>query len=793
MQDHRRPPEHDACGIGFVADAHGRAQRHIIEAGLQGLAGVKHRGAVAADARTSDGCGLLTPLPHQLVPADTGVAQLFIRGARADTEVRRAVEAAAAAEGLALVDWREPPTDAGVLGELARRTVPTLRQAWFSIEALPDLPAAVVDRWGHDRAELAAYRLRRRIGSARPDTYVASCSFRTMVHKGLVPAEALADFWLDLHDERFAGAFAVFHQRFSTNTLPTWERAQPFRTLCHNGEINTLWGNENRLSARTELGTRAAGMGDEGLFRPVVDPETSDSGKLDEVVELLVRGGRHVVHAMAMVVPEAWEDARDLDPDVRGFYEFHSALMEPWDGPAGVVFTDGVGVGACLDRNGLRPLRYAVCEDGFVVCASEMGAVDVRGHGGVERGRLGPGHMLFVTPQHGVARNTALKAELGRVAPFARWAAEGFRPVAAGEPVDAAPDDLVERQVAHGFTKEEVAMILKPMATDGYEPTFSMGDDAPLAPLASRPRPVFHYLKQRFAQVTNPAIDPIRERRVMSLRTLLGPRAPLLEAAPDAARLLELPTFFLYPSGVASLTRADLCPFPITHLDATFSVSDGPDGLRSRVRALAEEAVAAVRAGDGIVLLDDGSIGPARAPVPSLLALGAVHHRLVDELLRSACSIVVVSDDARDTHAVACLLGYGADAVCPRLALQTVADEADRSDDDTVSPDAQDQLRTALEAGVLKILSKMGISTVDSYRGAQIFEVVGLGAEVVDECLRAHRRASAASAGPSSAPTCSPATRRPGRAATTAPPSTCPHPDGSGCARAASTTPTTRP
>jgi glutamate synthase domain-containing protein 2/glutamate synthase domain-containing protein 1/glutamate synthase domain-containing protein 3 len=713
--------ELDACGIGFVADAHGHASRAVVAAALGGLANVKHRGAVAADARTADGSGILTPIPPALFGSGTGVAVLFVRG----DDPRPAVEAALGEEGLRLLEWRAVPTDPGALGDMARSSAPELVHAVFE-------PAG-----GGAADERAAYRARRRIQPAAPGTYVASCSFRTIVYKGLAAADAVATFYPDLSDERYEAAFAVFHQRFSTNTLPTWERAQPFRTLCHNGEINAIAGNEARLAARAVLGTEAADLGPEDLFRPVLDPADSDSGKLDAMVELLTRAGRDVRHVMAMLLPEAWEGHRDMDPELRGFYRYHSALVEPWDGPAGVIFTDGLGVGARLDRNGLRPLRWAVCEDGLVVCASEVGAVDLSGRGAVRRGRLGPGEMLFVDPSRGFLDDAACTDRLAAAAPYAKWAAEGFYRLPAGEPVLQPPEDLEARQAANGWSKEELAMIVKPMADDAYEPTFSMGDDSPLPHFASRPRPLHHYLRQRFAQVTNPPIDPIRERRVMSLRTLLGPRLPLLGEDPAAARMLSLPSFFLFPSGVDALYLTDRAPYPVVPLDATMATGDGPAGLRAEVERLCEEAAAAVRGGAGIVILDDGDIGPERCPIPALLAVGAVHHHLVTERLRSLASIVALTDSARDVHEVACLLGYGADAISPRLALQTVAAMADESDDeDAVSPEAQARFQAALEGGVLKILSKMGIATVDSYRGAQIFEIVGLGAEVVDVCFR---------------------------------------------------------
>ncbi len=739
----RREPwtELDACGIGFVADAAGRPSRSIVAAALGGLACVKHRGAVAADARSADGSGLLAPIPAGLFGEGNGVASLFVRG----DDPRAAIEAAAAAEGIDLVDWRTPPTDDDHLGDQARASTPAMLQVVFRLRAAgPDAAGngAGADGRRPDEDERRAYRFRRRIEATAEGVYVASCSTRTIVYKSLAAADALADFYPDLTDERFAGHFAVFHQRFSTNTEPSWERAQPFRMLCHNGEINAIQGNEHRMLARAELGTVAAGLGAEELFRPVLDPHDSDSGKLDAAVELLVRAGRSVDHAVAMLVPEAWENARDLDPELRGFYRYQAALMEPWDGPAGLVFTDGTGVGAALDRNGLRPLRWAVCEDGLVVCCSEAGAVDTRGHGRVRRGRLGPGQMLFVDPERGVAHDAACKQRLASARPYARWTADGLLELSLGEPVQVppAPDELQRRQVAHGYTKEELAMVLKPMAADAHEPTFAMGDDSPLPHLAGRPRPVHHYLRQRFAQVTNPPIDSIRERRVMSLRTLLGPRQPILTETAAAARLVTLRSFFLFPSGVLALYDRERFPFTTVPLDATFPVAEGPAGLRAGIERLCDEAEALVGGGADILVLDHADLCATRAPIPSLLACGAVHHRLIDRRLRSRTSLVVVSDSARDTHEIAALLGYGADAICPRLALQTVAAEADADEGaDAISPEAQDRFQSAIEEGTLKILSKMGISTVDSYRGAQIFEIVGLGSEVVDTCFAGTR------------------------------------------------------
>jgi len=714
-------PDRDACGIGFVADASGRSSHAIVEAALNGLACVTHRGAVAADAKTGDGSGLLLPIPEAMFGAGRGLAFLFVRG----DDPRAAVEAAAAEEGIGVARWREVPIDEAHLGDTARSSRPRL------VQAVLEAPATAAN-------ERAALRLRRRIERAVTGTYVASCSFRTVVYKGLVSAELLSQFYPDLADPAFAAPFAVFHQRFSTNTLPTWERAQPFRMLCHNGEINAIAGNIGRMRARAVLGTEAVGLGPEELFHPVLSGDDSDSGQLDSAVELVTRGGRDVRHAVAMLVPEAWEGARDLDPEVRGFYRYHACLVEPWDGPAGMVFTDGLGVGAALDRNGLRPLRYAVCEDGLVAAASEAGAVDVHGHGRVTRGRLGPGEMLFVDPSRGVLFDRECKERLAAAAPYARWASDGLRRASQGTPIEETPtaQGLERRQVVHGYTTEELRMVLKPMYTDGKEPTFSMGDDTPLPAMSTRPRPIHHFLKQRFAQVTNPPIDHLRERLVMSLRTLLGPREPLLSEVPEAAHLIAVESFFLYPSAVEQLALEEQGGGGMPRLGATFPVELGPSGLRRSIDTLCDEAERQVAGGAGLVIVDNGNVSERRAPIPSLLVTGAIHHRLVARGLRSHTSLVVVADDARDVHHVACLLAVGADAICPRLALETVAASADASEDtDLLSPEAQDRFQAACEDGVLKIMSKMGIATVDSYRGAQILEAVGLGAEVVDMCF----------------------------------------------------------
>ncbi|MCU4184566.1 glutamate synthase subunit alpha [Acidiferrimicrobium sp. IK] len=716
--------ERDACGIGFVADVHGRSSRGIVDAALEGLAGVRHRGAMAADERSADGCGLLLAIPPAVFGAGRGVLSLMVRGALGRAEI----EGLAAEEGVTIEAWRQPPVEEKLLGRVALDGRPALWQAVL----------APLDHAGG--CERRAFRLRRRIAvdPRLGGTYVVSCSWRTVVYKALVAADELAGFYPDLADPAVEASFAVFHQRFSTNTAPSWERAQPFRMSCHNGEINAITANLAAMQARSVLGTDSAGLGPEDLYHPVLSDTDSDSGMLDAALELLVRAGRDSRHAVAMLVPAAWEGDRGMDAELRAFYRYHSCLAEPWDGPAGIVFTDGVGVGAALDRNGLRPLRYALCEDGLVVCCSEAGALDLKGRGAVTRGRLGPGQMLFVDPTRGLLLDGDCKARLAAGAPYGEWVRDGLASVDGGAPlpVTGGPSELARRQTTHGYTVEELRMVLKPMASEGKEPTFAMGDDTALAPLSPRSRPIAHYLHQRFAQVTNPPIDHLRERLVMSTRTAIGPRRPLLEESPAVSRLVELDSFLVFPSRIADLTDPERAPWPAVHLDATWPAADGPAGLARAVAGLGALAEEAVTAGAALIVIDNGGVGPDRAPVPALLAIGAVHQHLSAAGLRTGASLLCVADDIRDVHGVACLVGAGADAVCTRLALETVAAEADAADDSDIdASDAQERLYAALEDGVLKILSKMGIATVASYRGAQLHEAVGLAGDVVARCF----------------------------------------------------------
>jgi glutamate synthase (ferredoxin) len=697
------------------------------------------------------------------------------------------------AQGLILVGWREVPIDLSALGEKALDTRPKVRQV---IVARPD----GMDAEGFERAlYLARKEAERRVAEQAIDGfYVPSLSSRTVVYKGLMLAPQLPAFYTDLRDPDYETALALFHQRYSTNTLPNWQLAQPFRFLAHNGEINTLQGNRNWMRARESELTSSVWGGSVEALRPVVWEAGSDSSSLDNALELLDLSGRGVLHAMLMLVPSAWENDADMDPALRDFYRYHACLTEPWDGPAALSFTDGVTVGAVLDRNGLRPSRYKIDEDGLVVAASEVGVFDMDDARIVEKGRLGPGQMLAVDTARGrILKNDDLKREIAGRRPYGEWVARGLVSLPAapagaaegagasraangsaangaaangsaangaanghasdGQPAPAGALTAIQR--AFGYTAEEVKFIIRPMGADGKDPVFSMGDDTPMAVLSRVPRLLYTFFKQRFAQVTNPPIDPLREELVMSLRTLIGPRGSLLEESPEHARLLELESPVLLDAQMDALLALDAPPFVARRLDATFATAEGPGGLRAAVERLCDEAADAVRAGASILVISDRAAGPDRAPIPSLMAVGAVHHHLIARGTRMRADLVVQSGDAWDVHHFAALVGYGAAAVHPWLALATIATglaeeqqqkillarkrredpadlEADWAEHGAARIAAtQDNFRHAAEKGLLKIMSKMGISAISSYRGAQIFEALGLDAEVIARCF----------------------------------------------------------
>lgn len=741
--------ERGGCGIGFVAHQHGHASHAILRLGLQALSNLQHRGAFAADARTGDGAGVLTPLPYHLFareaerltqqavdPEQLAVGVFFFEPTEVEASLSLA-EAAFARRHLKLIAWRNVPVNPAALGDRARATQPRILQAIVSYQPLAS---------SHQLFEHSLYLARKDFERSARDlgAYVPSFSSRTIVYKGLCLAQQLPEFYADLRDPEYAVALTVFHQRYSTNTLPTWARAQPFRVLCHNGEINTLQGNIAWMQAREPRldlpGFREANLA--GLLRPVIDTNGSDSAMLDNVAELLVRGGRDIQQALTMLVPPAWERLPDLPQALRDFYEYQACLTEPWDGPAALVFTDGSTVGATLDRNGLRPCRYLITEDGLVAAASEAGAVPVEPDSIRVQGRLGPGQMLMVDTARGrVLEDAALKAELAARHPYGDWVRTHIRHLSPDtRHASRTPDTplvpmgmggfttTLQQQAAFGYTSEELAVVIKPMVEDQAEALGSMGDDTPLAVLSDKPRPLFSYFRQRFAEVTNPPIDPLRESLVMSLTTRLGARGNFLAEAPEQAHLLALDSPFLTDAQLAAL-KADPDLNAAT-LSTLFRAAEGPAGLALALQRLCAEAEAVVRAGAQVVILSDRGVSARYSFIPALLAVSAVHHHLLRADVRTATDVVVESGEPREVHHFATLVGYGAAAVNPYLALTTAAELARRS-----HPPAEAEARYlhAVEHGLLKIMSKMGISTADAYCGAQIFETVGLQSAVVDE------------------------------------------------------------
>src|SRR6266852_1761534 len=564
--------------------------------------------------------------------------------------------------------------------------------------------------------------------------YVSSLSCRTIVYKALLAGTQLPVFYTDFRYPEYEAAIAVFHQRYSTNTLPSWPLAQPFRLLAHNGEINTLWGNRNAMLAREPALAAPVWERDVEQLKPVIWAEGSDSASLDNAFELLVRSVRDPVHALVMLLPEAWERIAEMHPALRSFYEYHAGLMEPWDGPAALAFSDGVIAGAALDRNGLRPCRYKVTRDTTVVAGSEVGIVDLDPADVVESGRLGPGELLVVdTLRNVVLRSADAKLEVARRCPYRRWTARGIRQL----PTEVAPrgpvlhaEELTARQHAFGYSHEDLRYVISPMAAEGRDAIWSMGDDTPIAPLSRLPQSLYAYVRQRFAQVTNPAIDPLREELVMSLVMYLGRRGSLLAQRPGGRTLLRVEHPVLLAEEMAAMRRAG---GPgggggeLTTLSAVWEAAAGPDELLRALETLSRDAVKAVRRGGGatILVISDRDADKTRAPIPMLLAIGAVHQRLVQSKQRVRVGLVAEAGDAWDVHHLAALFGYGAEAVHPWLALQCLRDKESSAD----------KYRSAAEKGLLKILSKMGISTLQSYAGAQIFEAIGLGPEVIERCF----------------------------------------------------------
>ena len=773
--------ERDACGVGFIASGAGTATHELIEQALSALACLEHRGGCSADQDSGDGAGLMTAIPWELFkpwfaqqgismpPTDhLGVGMVFLpQDANLVKKARQIVEEVLGQQELTVLGWRVVPVKDSVLGTQARENEPRIEQVIVSSPSVRG-----------DELERKLFRARRRIGKAldsegtlkwSDDFYICSFSNRTIVYKGMVRSSVLGEFYTDLKDPNYQSAFAVYHRRFSTNTMPKWPLAQPMRLLGHNGEINTLLGNINWMMAReadlthplwgtrtteseiraqeTALSTPQEQATELNDLKPVVNPDNSDSANLDNVLELLVRSGRSPLEALMIMVPEAYQNQPDLEnhPEIIDFYEYYSGIQEPWDGPALLVFSDGKTVGATLDRNGLRPARYSITKNGYVVVASEAGVVDLPEAEIVEKGRLGPGQMIAVDLEtHEILKNWEIKQRVAQQKPYGQWLRQ-HRVVLKQQPFADTPQletsELVRQQTAFGYTAEDVEMIIQPMAIEGKEPTFCMGDDIPLAVLSDKPHLLYDYFKQRFAQVTNPPIDPLRESLVMSLHIELGERGNLLDAKPEYARLLMLETPVL---NEAELEEVKTSGFDTAELSTLFEIATGPQGLEAAVRSLCAQAAEAVGAGKKILILSDktgGFLSENNSYIPPLLAVGAVHHHLIRKGLRMKASIIVDTAQCWDTHHFGCLIGYGASAVCPYLALESVRQWWSDSRTQKLMENgkiqrislesAQTNYRKSVEAGLLKILSKMGISLLSSYQAAQIFEAIGLGTDLI--------------------------------------------------------------
>ena len=736
--------EHDACGVGMVADLTGRTGHEIVERGLTVLRNLEHRGAKGAEADTGDGAGILTQIPDAFFRAvcdfplpgpgayAAGIAFLPTdAAARAEATAR--MERIAAEERLTVVGWRALPHDPACCGPAARAVLPHLAQLFVAGRA--GETGIALDR--------PAFCLRKR-AEHELGVYFPSLSARTIVYKGMLTAPQLEPFFTDLSDPRFASGLALVHSRFSTNTFPSWPLAHPYRYIAHNGEINTVKGNRNWMRAREALLASELIPGDLSRLFPIVDPEGSDSASFDECLELLHLGGRSLPHAVRMMIPEPWENHDRMDPATRAFYQFHSCVMEAWDGPACVAFTDGSLVGAVLDRNGLRPGRYWVTDDGLVVLASEVGVLDIPADRVVRKGRLQPGRIFCVDTAAGrILEDEEIKTGLVREHPYEEWVAAGL------VQLDDLPDRdrtvpshdaLLKVQQVFGYTEEEERIILRPMATTGAEPIGSMGTDTPVAALSGRPRLLFDYFTQQFAQVTNPPLDAIREEMVTALGTSIGPEPNLLSSGPASCRKIIVPFPVIGNADLAKIVHiaddGDMPGFRAHVVDGRYAVSGGGAALRRRLEEIRAEVSAAIRNGARTIVLSDRGVDAERAPIPSLLLTGAVHHHLVRERSRARVGLVVEAGDVRECHHVALLVGYGAAAVNPYLAMETVEELARDGVLTGVTPEqASQNLIMALGKGVRKIMSKMGVSTVGSYMGAQIFEAVGLGPEVVDACF----------------------------------------------------------
>jgi glutamate synthase (NADPH/NADH) large chain len=743
--------EHDACGMGFVASIRGEKSHEIIRKGLEVLINLTHRGAAGCDPETGDGAGILIQIPHvffarecgelgmQLPEAGAyGVAMVFLPvDKHSRLQCEGVFERIAQDEGLTVLGWRDTPVNGDSIGREARASQPYIEQLFVG------RPKGLEE----DAFERLLYKVRRRTENEIANSeiegkdifYVPSFSCRTIIYKGLMLAPQIEKFYFELANPLVTSALCLVHQRFSTNTFPSWKLAHPYRYVAHNGEINTIRGNISWMNARQSvLESPLHGDQIDKLF-PVISPSGSDSGSLDNAVEFLFQSGRSLPHVMAMLIPEAWSGNPDMDEEKRAFYEYHASLMEPWDGPAAIAFTDGRVIGATLDRNGLRPGRYIVTKDDLVVLASEAGVLEVPAEDIRKKGRLQPGRMFLVdTVQKRIISDAEIKKQLASRQPYATWLKEQQVTLdQLPEPsrvIASNPETLLRRQRAYGYSEEDLRILLAPMGATGAEPIGSMGSDVPLACLSDRPQPLFNYFKQLFAQVTNPPIDPIREELVMSLISYIGTERNILDEAPENCHTLKLPHPILTNRDLEKLRRVSSGDLLATTLPALFRAGDGEAGLKHSLDDLGARASLAVNSGYTLLIISDRGVDATYAPIPSLLAMAAVHNRLVREKTRTQVALIIESGEPREVMHFALLIGYGASAINPYLAIETLHDLKRRGllPGSVTANHAEKNFIKAINKALLKTFSKMGISTLQSYRGAQVFEAVGLNQSLID-------------------------------------------------------------
>jgi glutamate synthase (NADPH/NADH) large chain len=742
--------EHDACGVGFVVNIKGKKSHAIVRQALSVLVNLLHRGACGCEPNTGDGAGILLQMPDRflrrecarlgitLPPAPRyGAGLVFLpRDLIQRDKVRALIATIVAEENQSLLGWREVPTDDQLLGASARSVEPHISQIFIG------QGSGVTD---HAQFERKLYVIRKRIERAvdaldlaeKRFVYLPSLSSNTLIYKGMLSADQITAMYPDLLDEDVESALALVHQRFSTNTFPSWPLAHPYRYIAHNGEINTLRGNINWMHAREAL-CRSPLLGDDlAKVLPVTREGLSDSATFDNVLEFLVMNGRSLPHAILMMIPEPWQNHESLSAERRAFYEYHASLMEPWDGPASIAFTDGTVIGAVLDRNGLRPSRYYVTKDDLVIMASEVGVLDVPPENILMKERLHPGRIFLVDTARGrIVSDEEIKHELAAQHPYGDWLRENLVSLQdLPEAPVAAPDHetVLTRQIAFGYTHEDLRILMAPMARQGEEPIGSMGTDTALAVLSSRPRPLYDYFKQLFAQVTNPPLDQIREELVTSMESTVGPERNLLAPEPASCRQISLPDPVLSNEELAKLVNVSAAGFKAITLPMLYPVAEGSAGLARAIEELQHRASEAIADGHNILILSDRGIRRDRAAIPSVLATAAVHHHLVREGTRTRCGLVIETGDAREVHHMCLLIGYGAGAVNPWVAFETLDDMIREGLLPTVDhAKAVKNYIKALNKGILKVMAKMGISTLQSYCGAQIFEAVGLDRDLVD-------------------------------------------------------------